>query len=135
MTTDPRLEFDTSDRIRKALRVAKMDQKKLAAALGLTPGAVSVWVRGLGLPNLDTLHAVADTCGVPRDWLVYGPGRTPTPAEEAWMRQIATVADDTRQALADLEDALHEAGQRGPEAVQALADHLLDRLTAPRSPK
>lgn len=132
MTTDP-LEFDTADRIRKALRVAGMDQKQIAATLGLTPGAVSVWVRGLGLPNLDTLHAVADACGVPRDWLVLGPGRKPTPAEEAWMRQIAGAAEETRQALADLEDALHEAGERGPGAVQALADHLLDRLTTPRS--
>lgn len=131
MTTDP-LEFDTADRIRKALRVAGMDQKQLATALGLTSSAVSVWVRGLGLPNLDTLHAVADACGVPRDWLVLGPGRTPTPAEEAWMRQIAGAAEETRIALLDLEDALHEAGQRGPSAVQSLADHLLDRLTAPK---
>ena len=132
---DPRLEFDTADRIRKALRVANMNQKDLAAALGLTHGAVSVWVRGIGLPNLDTLHAIADTCGVPRDWLVLGPGRTPTPAEEAWMRHITSAAEDTRTALNDLEDALHEAGNRGPAAVQALADHLLDRLTAPKEPK
>lgn len=131
MTTDP-LEFDTADRIRKALRVAGMDQKQLAATLGITSSAVSVWVRGLGLPNLDTLHAVADACGVPRDWLVLGPGRTPTPAEDAWMRQIAAAAEETRQALADLEDALHEAGNRGTGAVQALADYLLDRLTAPK---
>lgn len=133
--TDPRLEFDTADRIRKALRVAGMDQKQLAAILGFSQATVSAWVRGYGLPNLDTLHAVADACGVPRDWLVLGPGRTPSPAEEAWMRQIATVADDARQSIADLEDALHEAGQRGPSVIQTLADHLLDRLTAPRSPK
>lgn len=130
--TDHRLEFDLADRIRKSMRVAGLDQQTLAAAIGVTSSAISAWVRAVSAPDLDTQARIARATGVPMDWLVRGPGREPTPAEAAWMRQIAGVAEDARQALTDLEDALHEAGQRGPDSVQALADHLMDRLTSPR---
>lgn len=132
MTNHHDLEFDLADRIRKAMRVAGLDQQTLASAIGVTGSAISGWVRAVSAPDLAMQGRIARATGVPMDWLVRGPGREPTPAEAAWMRQIAGVADDARRALADLEDALHEAGQRGPDSVQALADHLIDRLTAPK---
>lgn len=133
--TPEMLEFDLADRIRKAMRVAGLDQTELGALVGVTGSAISTWTRGRHDPAPKYLERIASATGVPLPWLTNGPThRQPTPAEQAWMRQLASAAEETREALHDLHQALDEATQRGPDRIQTLATHLLDQLTQPEDP-
>lgn len=128
-----RLEFDLADRIRKAMRVSGLNQAELGALVGVSGSAVSEWARGKVTPARHHIERIASATDVPLDWLLNGTSpRQPTPAEQAWMRQLAAVAEETREALDDLHAALDEATRRSPERIQHLATHLLDQLTAPR---
>lgn len=130
---DSRLEFDLADRIRKAMRVSGLDQVELGALVGVSGSAVSGWARGKVTPARHYIERIASATDVPLDWLLNGTSpRQPTPAEQAWMRQLAAVAEETREALDDLHAALDEATRRSPERIQHLATQLLDRLTTPR---
>lgn len=131
--TPEMLEFDLADRIRKAMRVARLDQTELGRIIGVTGSAISGWSRGNYTPGPEHLEAIAVATGVPLGWLAHGPDPRPlSPAEQAWMRQLASAAEETREALHDLHMALDEATQRAPEHVQNLAATLLDQLTTPR---
>ena len=131
---DSRLEFDLADRIRKAMRVSGLDQVELGALVGVSGSAVSGWSRGKVTPARHYIERIASATGVPLDWLLNGTSpRQPTPAEQAWMRQLAAAAEETREALDDLHAALDEATRRSPERIQHLATQLLDQLTTPRN--
>lgn len=133
--TPEMLEFDLADRIRKAMRVSGLDQVELGALVGVSGSAVSGWARGKVTPAPHYVERIASATGVPLPWLTNGPThRQPTPAEQAWMRQLAAAAEETREALQDLHHALDEATQRGPDRIQTLATHLLDQLTQPEDP-
>lgn len=131
--TAQQLEFDLADRIRKAMRVSGLDQVELGALVGVSGSAVSGWARGKVTPAHHYVERIASATGVPLNWLTSGPApRQATPSEQAWMRQLASAADETREALQDLHMALDEATQRAPEHVQHLAAQLLDQITAPK---
>lgn len=130
---DSRLEFDLADRIRKAMRVSGLDQVELGALVGVSGSAVSGWARGKVTPAQHYVERIASATDVPLNWLLNGDTpRQPTPAEQAWMRQLTAAAEETREALDDLHAALDEATRRSPERIQHLAAQLLDQLTAPR---
>ena len=130
---DSRLEFDLADRIRKAMRVSGLNQVELGALVGVTGSSVSGWASGKVTPAHHYVKRIASATDVPLDWLLNGtPPQQPTPAEQAWMRQLTAAAEETREALNDLHAALDEATRRSPERIQHLATQLLDQLTAPR---
>lgn len=54
-----------------------MTQQDLADAVHVTKGAVCLWERGMRIPEVSTLMALADVFGVSLDSLV---GRTPPEA-------------------------------------------------------
>lgn len=62
------------DRFKAALKAKKMRQVTLADALGLTPQAISGWVRGETKPDRDKLPAVAEKLGTTIDWLMAKDG-------------------------------------------------------------
>lgn len=54
-----------------------LDQRSLAAALGVSPAAVAQWERGYNLPGTDNLLALADLFGCSVDMVL---GREPPTA-------------------------------------------------------
>lgn len=54
-----------------------LDQRSLAAALGVSPSAVAQWERGYNLPGTDNLLALADLFGCSVDMVL---GREPPTA-------------------------------------------------------
>ena len=49
---------------------AKLTQSELAERLNYSDKAISKWERAESLPDITVLKAIADLCGVPRDYLV-----------------------------------------------------------------
>lgn len=59
-------------RIRAARAYAGHSQGSLAAALGMSRTTYKRLERGTRLPSMDEQHVIAETCGVPLDFLVVG---------------------------------------------------------------
>lgn len=57
--------MDIAGKIRAARKAAKITQAALAAALGVTPAAISLWETGETAPKRDNLVAMARIFGVP----------------------------------------------------------------------
>lgn len=62
-------EWDTADRMRKALRVADIGVQEIADYLGVSRNTVSTWINGRITPSLQTLRLWALRCGVDFEWL------------------------------------------------------------------
>jgi transcriptional regulator with XRE-family HTH domain len=67
-------EWDTADRMRKALRVADIGVAEIASYLGVTPRSVGNWLSGRIEPSTRTLRLWAQRCDVDYDWLTGAPG-------------------------------------------------------------
>lgn len=70
ITTVP--EWDTADRMRKALREARINAGEMAAYLGVGRNTVSTWINGKIQPSTQTLRLWALRCGVSYEWLRNG---------------------------------------------------------------
>ena len=57
--------MDLSDVIRTKRQAAKLSQRKLAAAIGVSPGAVAQWEGGLTRPTFENMQSLADVIGLP----------------------------------------------------------------------
>jgi DNA-binding transcriptional regulator YiaG len=62
-------EWDTADRMRKALRVASIEVRDMADYLGVSRSSVSNWINGRIRPSKQTMRLWALRCGVPMAWL------------------------------------------------------------------
>jgi transcriptional regulator with XRE-family HTH domain len=62
-------EWDTADRMRKALREAGIGVQEIADYLGVARNTVSTWINGRIEPSTQTLRLWALRCGVPYGWL------------------------------------------------------------------
>lgn len=62
-------EWDTADRMRKALRHADIGVQEMADYLGVARNTVSTWINGRIRPGRQTLRLWALRCGVPFEWL------------------------------------------------------------------
>ena len=67
-----RLEFDLSDRLRKALRVAGLTAGDLAARIGVARSTVNNWINGHTTPKRRDLSAISDILRVSPAWLNFG---------------------------------------------------------------
>lgn len=96
--TNPRLDFDQADRLRKALRFADVSVQEMADHLGLSRNSVGRYINGHIEPDLRTLRLWAMKTGAPLDWLQYGDeGPTSTSSSdirtgihEEWAEQPST---------------------------------------------
>lgn len=72
-------QWDTADRLRKALRVAGIGVADMADYLGVSRTSVSNWINGRVTPSIQTLRLWALRCGVPYPWLLAGSPPSPGP--------------------------------------------------------
>lgn len=61
-------------RLKAARDKRDIDQKEVAKAIGVTPGAVSRWENELAVPKDDVIAKLAAYFGVRAGWLRYGEG-------------------------------------------------------------
>ena len=61
-------------RLKAARDRRDIDQKAVAAAVGVSPAAVSRWENGETIPRDDVLVRLAEYFGVTASWLRYGEG-------------------------------------------------------------
>lgn len=71
-------EFDTADRMRKALRVGDVGVQEMADYLGVARNTVGNWINGRNEPSVQTLRLWALRTGVPFRWLETGEAPTGT---------------------------------------------------------
>lgn len=112
-------EWDQSDRMRKALRVADISVAEIAEYLDVARNTVSTWINGHIEPSTQTLRLWALRTGVPYEWLKTGetgsgptgPGKAShdaaSPGFSSTRRYpgiVASLGDDTAEQV-DLADA------------------------------
>jgi transcriptional regulator with XRE-family HTH domain len=69
-------EFDTADRMRKALREAGMTGRQMATYLGVNEATISTWINGRIHASTQTLRLWALRTGVNYEWLTTGQDAT-----------------------------------------------------------
>jgi len=69
---DPRLQFDKSDRLAKALKIANITGIEMAEHLGLSRTTVSNYINGRTTPSRSLVRDWALRTGVPFSWLENG---------------------------------------------------------------
>ena len=73
-----------SEKLSAALRPRVMSQSELAEKLGVSPQAVSKWVRGAGKPSLELMARIEELMGIPiKAWTQPTEGETPDDGEAA----------------------------------------------------
>ena len=65
-------QWDTADRMRKALRESGMSVQQIADYLGVARNTVSTWINGRIEPSAQTLRLWAMVTGVNYRWLCHG---------------------------------------------------------------
>lgn len=65
-------QWDIADRMRKALREARITSRQMAAHLDVNEATISTWINGRVKPSTQTLRLWSLRCGVPFEWLRYG---------------------------------------------------------------
>lgn len=85
-------QWDTADRMRKALRSAGIGVQEMADYLGVTRSTVSTWINGRIAPSTQTLRLWALRCGVPYDWLADTKAQVRDRAAEGSMTKLSCAA-------------------------------------------
>jgi transcriptional regulator with XRE-family HTH domain len=75
-------QWDTADRLRKALRTANVSVQEIADYLGVSRTSASNWINGRIDPSTQTLRLWALRTGVSYTWLRDGTGARPGPAQQ-----------------------------------------------------
>jgi transcriptional regulator with XRE-family HTH domain len=65
-------EWDTADRMRKALRTSRVSIEEMADYLGVSRRSVGNWINGRIEPSAQTVRLWALRTGVPYAWLCCG---------------------------------------------------------------
>lgn len=75
-----------AERLQSAMKLANMTQAELAAQTGASRAAISQYLSGKNVPNMDRIKALADATGVSFDYLIgYGTAS----ATEAPLKKIS----------------------------------------------
>ena len=75
-----------AERLQSAMKLANMTQAELAAQTGASRAAISQYLSGKNVPNMDRIKALADATGVTFDYLI---GYGTAPATEAPLKKIS----------------------------------------------
>ena len=84
-------EWDLTDRMRKALRDARMTTTEIAAGLGVSRATVNRWVSGRSNPSHATIQAWAVITGAPAQWLLTGTSPHPSSGTTTAPRPVLTL--------------------------------------------
>jgi transcriptional regulator with XRE-family HTH domain len=76
------LEFDLTDRLRKAMRISGHTNKTLGDALGVHRNSINNYLSGRSPVDRRTLIAWSFACGVPLEWLEKGTAPRPNDGPE-----------------------------------------------------
>lgn len=112
-STDARLEqkrLDFRARLRKAMKASELNQKELAAKLGIAESSVTGWLKHNAMPGADILFDLPYVLGVSADWLLAERGDQQPPARRAG--PDLHTADGGLAAIADAESALRDVRRR-----------------------
>lgn len=83
------IHLSLNERLREALEAAELTQSDLAERMGISPAAVSQWLKGDKNPASVRIHELAEVLGVSSEWLRSGTGEGPQPNLQA-LRQDYT---------------------------------------------
>lgn len=75
-----------AERLQSAMKLANMTQAELAAQTGASRAAISQYLSGKNVPNMDRIKALADATGVTFDYLI---GYGTAPATEVPLKKIS----------------------------------------------
>ena len=75
-----------AERLQNAMKLANMTQAELAAQTGASRAAISQYLSGKNVPNMDRIKALADATGVTFDYLI---GYGTAPATQAPLKKIS----------------------------------------------
>ena len=75
-----------AERLQNAMKLANMTQAELAAQAGASRAAISQYLSGKNVPNMDRIKALADATGVTFDYLI---GYGAAPDTEAPLKKIS----------------------------------------------
>ena len=100
-------EINISKNIADLRKKKEITQEQLAAALNLSPQAVSKWETNTSLPDTQTLPLIADYFGVSIDYLFYGQELSYEETYEKVFRKVSEHAQMSKEAY---EDAFHIFG-------------------------
>lgn len=75
-----------AERLQSAMKLANMTQAELAAQAGASRAAISQYLSGKNVPNMDRIKALADATGVTFDYLI---GYGVAPDTEAPLKKIS----------------------------------------------
>lgn len=75
-------QWDTADRMRKALRTASISVQEIADYLDVSRNTVGNWINGRISPSTQTLRLWALRTGVSWTWLRDGTGARPGPGQQ-----------------------------------------------------
>ena len=92
-TTERIPEWDTADRMRKALRDQGMSVNDMADYLDVRRETISKWLTGKITPSTQTLRVWAMRTGVPYEWLTWSEGYDPRDPEPSSSDYLAIVLD------------------------------------------
>lgn len=111
VSTDSRYDFDTADRIRRAMRVADVSVQELAEALEVNRNTIGNWINGRRSPKRRDLAAIALRTGFSIEWLETG--KTPDPEPDGGLSE-SRLSESNRRPI-------HYKSHRSPGRVAALA--------------
>lgn len=86
-------EWDTADKMRKALRYAGISVQEMAKYLGVSRNTVGSWINGRVSPSVAVLRAWAMCCGVSYAWLISQPRDPVTVGANRRNRPVTTPTD------------------------------------------
>lgn len=101
------------DRLAGAREAAGLDQKGLAAKLGVKQAVIAGWENDLKEPRANRLQMVSGILGVSMSWLLTGAGQGPDAPDDA-----SALTDDVLDLLAELRGVRSEVALTGEKLAR-----------------
>lgn len=90
------------ERLRQALKNAGMNQRQLAATLGISEQSVGNWIGNRARPSAENLDEITALLGVDRGWLLTGVRRMDESSVLEELRQIRATQDEILYAIQEV---------------------------------
>lgn len=114
------------EQIQKYRKAARLTQKELGEALGISSSAVSQWETG-GTPDISLLPAIADRLGVSINTLFGREDITPDNMKEALPRYVASLPEANR--LKEICSLMWTAVKAGDTGLNVLSDQVSQKYS------
>lgn len=114
--TEPRCTTEQQvfpTRLRELMEEHSVNQKTLAAAIGMRPQTVSLYTGGQSAPDINTLYKIAEYFNVPADWLIGRPHSVKVlDTDIAAICAYTGLSQTAVQIISNLKNTGHNAGIR-----------------------